>query len=59
MVISSEIDHVAGELSAIVCKQVPWRTALSHQPIENLDDMFATKPLTDLDRQAIPAEDIG
>ena len=47
-----------GELRAIVGKQVFRRPTVLNQPVQDLDDMLATQPLPDLDRQALPAVDI-
>ena len=45
-----------GELRSIVGKQVFRRPTVLNQPVQNLDDMLATQPLPDFDRQALPAE---
>src|SRR5271170_994047 len=49
---------MAGELGAIVGKEVFWSPALANEAVQDLDDMLATQPLPDLDRQTLPAEHV-
>jgi hypothetical protein len=49
---------MAGELGAIVGKKVFWSPALANEAVQDLDDMLATQPLPDLDRQTLPAEHV-
>ena len=56
MVISPEIDKMAGELTAIIGKQDLRRLALPDQLVQNLDDMLAAQVLSNLNSQRFPAE---
>jgi len=57
-VISSQVHHLAGKFGAIVAEQRLWRAAEANEPVQNLDYVFASQTIPDLDRQAFPRVDI-
>lgn len=57
-VISPEVDKPTGKFRAIVSKKISWRPALTHQAVEDFDDMLTAKALPNLDRQPFAAEHI-
>jgi hypothetical protein len=56
--ISSQIDQLTRELSAIIGKQIFWRTTLSNQSVEDTDNMRASQAMIDLDGQTFSCEDV-
>ena len=56
MMIGSQIDQLPRELGALIGKQVFWRTTLSNQSFEGIDNMLASQAMTDLDGQTFSCE---
>jgi hypothetical protein len=57
-VIISQIDQLTRGLSAIICKQMFWRTTPSNQSVEDTDNMLASQAMTDLNGQTFSCEDV-
>lgn len=58
MVISPQIDKLTGELCTIVSEQIFWSASQSNGPVENLDDVLASEPVSNFDCQSFTCEDI-
>lgn len=58
MVISPQVDQPTGKFRAIISKKISRSPAMSHQAVEDIDDMLAAKTLSNLDRQRFAAEHI-
>ena len=57
--ICPEIYQLAGKLSSIIGKQILRCPTLLHEAVQNLNNMFAAEPQTNLDRQCLAAKDIN
>ena len=58
MVISPQVDKLAGKLCTIVSEQIFWCASQSNEPVENLDDVLASEPVSNFDCQSFTCEDI-
>jgi hypothetical protein len=58
MVVSPQIDKLAGELCAVVGEEIFWSTSQSDKLVENLDNVLAPEPMPDLNCQSFTCEDI-
>ena len=56
--VSPQIDQVPGKLGAVVGKQHFRPAALANKPVQHLDDVLASEPQPDLDRQTFAREHV-